>query len=641
MCKLGSVVLLLFAAACAKPTPRALPVEPDEWTRVVPNPFDDCQLLSHDYGYWMTRVVDAATGRPIPGARIYGVDEQDYSVKELVTAGRVAVADDFGIARLAMGEECDWAYFDAPGYAPLAQYPAPEVPAELVRGVDVPVTLLNPLGRPVSGAKLQYYLGCGHTPNSREPLTDGQGQAVLRCIDPRKGFLFPVGPDIGGSDIELFDVPPIDGRRWVVADPGWIVEGTVVDAGGRPLVGVHVGRHTWNHGPWVRTDGRGRFRLVSVERHARLYVHRGPTDSKVLASFMAPPLGVPVVVRAGAPKEPTIPVRINLRAPAGDALPKPEIEVWAVRPSDGSSLLFGSDSDGLAELALPKGRWELRIAGEVGPFRHVRRTIDVDGAKPLELKVALELWPEVALANFDPEAGGSIKVASEHQQRWLDEDQEARGTVRLPRDRPVAVGILSVLNSGAGYPGCMVSFDPDSTAATPLRLNQPPDWDAAYEAFLSSNKTVRVLDPAGRPIQSGDASMWVGRYRTSAPIGESGEAGGWSGARYVIDASWAEDRTTTVRGTLRGDGPWTIRLGAASVRIEVRSESGEPVSWWGVLPDGNLVYGAENDMELHGLSPGLHQLLVCAPGTQAVACQFRLSAGGMRTMRLVLPPRVR
>jgi len=368
-------------------------------------------------------------------------------------------------------------------------------------------------------------------------------------------------------------------------------------------------------------------------------VHNDPDDDRVLASFMAPPPGVPVRVRTGVPSEPTHSVLVHLGVPAAERDAASDIEIWAVRRSDGNSLLFGSDDDGRSRLNLPVGRWELQIGGEVGPFRHVARTINVDGAARETVRIALQMWPAVPVSGIDFRYRSDVVVSSAHEQRSISAEELENGWIRIPRDRDISLRVRSTGFDSAGYPGCLVRIAKSMELTGPVRLAPPPDWagDAMIGSPALTAGAVSILDSDGRPVKDASVRTSYRNFVEEWYTDESGQvASGPEGARVTVRANRASGYWATLRTRLTGKRPWTVRFGSASVRIEVRDPAGSRIKWSGVLPDGESFWECDQDVELYGLQPGLHRVLVCADGFHGVVRQFRLRPDDLRVLAVVL-----
>src|SRR5688572_29716994 len=140
--------LLLLAAV-------AQDAEPDRpWNGLLPDEDQEFGDEESRGSEWLaTRILDRATGRPIPGARLLRTPEWMDPGRlrhDMVMSEGVADAD--GIARVpADGHlhrgDSHWLAV-APGYAPVEDYgfyPDPEM--RLGRGVPMSFRVLDPLGR--------------------------------------------------------------------------------------------------------------------------------------------------------------------------------------------------------------------------------------------------------------------------------------------------------------------------------------------------------------------------------------------------------------------------------------------------------------------------------------------------------------
>ena len=175
----------LLLAGCGS-VPAASRGEPVlEWDRELP---EGVRLDDREAGkaWWKpVRILDADTGLPVPGARVDNWWETDWPGAEPWEdcLAQSAIADEDGY--VLMRNRVDygfWFYVEAEGYAPLGVMSF-EGEHRIRRGADFTIEVRDWFERPVAGAVVEYLLGCGHTPNARVETTDGDGRAVLRCID--------------------------------------------------------------------------------------------------------------------------------------------------------------------------------------------------------------------------------------------------------------------------------------------------------------------------------------------------------------------------------------------------------------------------------------------------------------------------
>ncbi len=141
------------------------------------------------------RVVDHATGEPIPGASAALFAQDAYPITGLAPPDRMGFADAEGWIRLRaddlgwtptwqMGY---WKYVEAPGHAGVAVYPGDdEGEVRLSRPRAAIVEVRDVLDHPVSGATIggRDSNTCGHMPDQRIAVTGLDGRAVMLGVAP-------------------------------------------------------------------------------------------------------------------------------------------------------------------------------------------------------------------------------------------------------------------------------------------------------------------------------------------------------------------------------------------------------------------------------------------------------------------------
>ncbi len=261
--------LLLLAAALA--------VQDGEserpWNGLLPDPDQEFGDEEHRGSDWLaTRILDAATGQPIPGARLLRtpewIDESRLRHDMVMSEG---IADADGIARVpADGHlhrgDSHWLAV-APGYAPTEDYgPCPDPEMLLARGIPMSFRVLDPLGRPVQGAVLEFLGGCSHGTAGARAVAGADGVATFSHLEQGSGQLWVYGP---GIESDLRPLPDDDslGTRPddLVTEFGSRYEGRVVDLLGEPVPGCVVRAYNEQRGPTAMTGLDGRFVLEGAE----------------------------------------------------------------------------------------------------------------------------------------------------------------------------------------------------------------------------------------------------------------------------------------------------------------------------------------------------------------------------------------
>ncbi len=143
----------------------------------------------------------------------------------------------------------------------------------LAAGRRITVTVVDAQGRPVAGARVGADYARGKDADDPPPAappearTDGAGRAPLGPLAPGRALSVRVEPPAGATDLlpALADLTEAGDLR-VVLPPGFVAQGRVVDAAGRPVEGAAV----WSGGPpfarkhAVLTDAEGRFRTAPL-----------------------------------------------------------------------------------------------------------------------------------------------------------------------------------------------------------------------------------------------------------------------------------------------------------------------------------------------------------------------------------------
>ena len=345
-----STVVFLREAERDEFFPGVEPLDIDELPRVI-----------------VTRIIDAETGDPIPGATMEAIREMEFAYPGGTGMLRRAEADADGWVRLRIDDirsMVNWIYFDAPGYACHAQGGRdPDYPIRLRRGVDVPIEIVAPLGGPLADVRLEYIIGCGHTPSMRVARTDAAGRAVIASVAPGIGEVWPVAEGVAG---EYFDVDPWNPGepplRWVMR-PGRTFRGRVVDTAGRAMKNVYVGAEHCHRGPFARTNAAGRFVLYGARPDYGLQVRRSGRDAPLW--FSDPPridaghvLAIRVDPEASAP-EAVATAKMRVKAvrtrPTGEAEAVAGLDLDITNDETGYSAWSTTRADGVLEADVPPG----------------------------------------------------------------------------------------------------------------------------------------------------------------------------------------------------------------------------------------------------------------------------------------------
>jgi len=326
-------------------------------------------------------VEDAATGRPVPDAFVFGEAEATRT-------------DALGSFRLAdRGSRMAWV--EAEGYA-LAEVVAPADPARpakvaLLREAPILGRVVDREGKPVEGAVIWAMVGhLVFVPGAALSKNDSYGFPITARTDARGRFAFRGMPP--GAELDWIEVRHPSYRlargeglvltaarpTAILVEPGCVVSGEVVDESGRPVAGASVGvgdRRRAGGESVVFTGPDGRYRVANVapgrcdlvvqpEAHApkivatvadpaRPAIHQvvvepgGSIGGKVVDAEARPVAGAPVgwitpVDPSGVPQRAyDSPFhRMTYTADDGtfrlDSLPPGEFQITVMRPAGGA-----------------------------------------------------------------------------------------------------------------------------------------------------------------------------------------------------------------------------------------------------------------------------------------------------------------
>jgi len=274
----GRILLALVAGALCSGGPARAddgPLEESErrYEGFVPGPYEDLE-----FALWR-RIVDAETGKPIPGARLIR-HEEDTSESALQRSPVLGwgEADPTGIAycEAAEGDQRPSSHWvvEAPGYAPQCEFATfPPALVSLRRGEQVTLRVLDAFGDPVEGAALDVFDGCSHAPALARATSDAKGLASFGPVDLNDLRLWIESPR---GCVEPLDMEQVFGQGArvpdVVLEPGVVPRGRVVDRLGKPLPGVLVRAVGRERGPATLTGTDGRFVLPMVPRGTDLWM---------------------------------------------------------------------------------------------------------------------------------------------------------------------------------------------------------------------------------------------------------------------------------------------------------------------------------------------------------------------------------
>jgi len=611
-------------------------VAAQERVQVVDTTFPG-SFVGKDHGL-VSRLVDDLTSEPIVGAEVFLVTESETPLAGEFWFDAKGTTDAEGFVRIprpAAPRGWDLVVMKHPTRGTVATTYAGPV-WRIGRTFDVPLRVLDWLGRPAAGALVGFCGGCGHTPDVVNAVADAQGIAVLRGIDPHQGiadvYVQHPGLHFFYESVRWF---PGQGPMEVRCAYGPAQTGRVVDHRGDPVAGAFVcggGRH---RGPWAKTAADGTFTVLGGESddspHRVVLPNGRPFYFDAAAHY-------PVTLRLADPADPEAHHGTTDR-PRGEATSAPvptrtirvvveggpeNVRSWSIFP--------GRDPDAKAapdELIVPENAPFVLEFAEDAPGDP--QSVTFADPKEVADRVVVQWIPEARIVGraVDPK-GEPIAV------RVRVDDGEfasfADGRFEVPCSEGTAV--LEVV--------------PEREGLRPRRtwLAVPPRGAAARvdvgDLVCGGAPQLRVLDANDRPLV--DAK--VGFVRAGwQEVGTSGvwpvaEDGVWSGPDLregdviVVERDgWIDGRTV-----LTGAGPWIVRQPAGVVKVTVVDPDGAPLP--AVLTfGGEVVEGKGSGVAtLRGLPLGPLRLFVGSPGHRSAVVDATV-ASSPTDLRVVLPKR--
>lgn len=607
-----------------------------------------------DRGPLLKRLVDDLTGEPLAGAEVFLVLESKTPIGGEFWWSYRGTSDADGFVRIDRPNgDRDWHILVArhPRNGVAVSSAKGELVWRLGRGQDVPVRIVDWLGRPAAGARVGFCGYCGHTPDVATAQADAQGLAVLRGIDPRQQIadLYVQYPGLG-----LF----YDSIGWRPGDPTALVPcehspeqtGRVLDHEGRPVAGAFVcggGRH---RGPWAKTKADGSYSICGAE--AGESVHKIVLPGREFycdaARFVPSTLRLPAT-SSNEPREAVV-------EPASD----PEIAPVSLRtlrvvvvgaPAAAgevmlSALYVGKDRSDDAEAA-----YEVQVPAQ-GPFvlvarigpsdQWVRREFPfVDGA-PADGQVRVVWLAEPVVRGRCVDADGKPCAALV---RWLPSDDVA--ATATDADGTFVLAVRNPERFGTRW-GLFEVKRPQDPCWRVRHLRLPeagsPDLDLG-RVLVAAPAPLVVVDEKG--LAPADAKVGFVRegWHTA---GEPEDAplqpdGSWFGAELRAGDAIVVDRDGCVpfRTVLHGGGPWRLELPDADLALAVVDASGQPLEASVVLGDHDE-RSRDGTFVLRGLRPGRQRVHVGAPGHRSAIVDVDAAAAGdgeRAPLRIVLPAR--
>lgn len=635
-----------------------------------------------------TLVLDGATGLPVPGATLAWLPERSgsrtLSYAEPLDRGR---ADDRGICVVDVGAweggDAHWVA-DAPGYAPVHDYgPRPPSRMLLHRGVDRRGRVLDARGQPVAGAVVEIFAGCSHSLRVREAVTGTDGAFVLRSADPadlhgcvRTGSgLCRFTERFGGLGRR-----PVD----VVLRASIRVRGRILDDAKEPMEGVVVRSSEFQRWPVAVTGADGGFELESFERGDSLS-YAFERDDDVVGSVTDriygddPRITFRVDPESGAPIPPEGDGAIEVRVRQADGSPVPAMNLLLVRRGDGVSERLESADDGAPAAIdeIPSGVWDVSPATPFEPAAFTTQRTDVLPLDRTRIDIVASPQPVLRVTGALPVPAAVTLVAAGHELDWDDDVPLSAWTPHVPRTgdvwlrveperQPLAffvplgattdgvrtadlvlpaphritvsgvpgVGSMELRCDGADVAWCKDGATIATYARGPMALDveargatrrfvfdlgdEPSQVDLAWEAGLAAEPPGRVRVTAHDP--EGVSMSVLGR---SFRVHGVAEADAHAPCRVVVRKAGHQplDRW------FAGPGTVVHRWGTSSLRLVLRDGSGAPAEAV-VGVDGVFHWTRDGVLELAGLTPGPHAVLVDPLAPHLVGAEMRIDLPG-------------
>lgn len=520
--------------------------------------YPDCEPENADgtrLAWTATMVVDAVTGLPIEGVRVSAHIEPHCAIPDRWEPAREVKTGADGWARMRLDDlpdgDIDWWYYLADGYAPYAHFSTiMEFPIRLKRGVDVPIEVRDHEERPIEGAKVGLILGCGHTPNVRRVTTDEQGRAVIPCVTPDYGEMWPLKLGFESEYVDLGAWRPGWPALVVRMKPGAALIGQVTDHLSRPLPFAFVGVPSCHRGPWTRADERGRFELAGAGFGSEIYVRKADGEHANHAFVISGPVtsGIFRVIRAtedpdevdelvGPLVDHTIDVVSEGRA-VEDAL------VRLVRADDGMTFGGATGPGGDCRLECAPGRYRVltRSPSEIEAWRKAPSTVVIqDGGERTRITMPPLRPVRFRLDGWNKPRYSSIAVVGDQA---LVEISTSEAMI-VPRDRPIRLRVKL-----AGRSPRFIEVRPDAEGI----CNIPP---ASTRPI-----TIELTRPDGAPAK-GWIELLTRDWSTPHPARGDGEA------RTTFDAEAEVGHDQIIYAT-----PADPAL--APVAVDLRLDDGDP-----------------------------------------------------------------
>jgi hypothetical protein len=438
------------------------------------------------------RLVDARTGRAVAGAEVFAVEEASAPVAAKFWFTHRVLSDGDGFVRVPQRtkeQPWSWLIVRAPGFGP-AGLMSPDLVWPLSPGVDVEIAVRDWLDRPVPKAGLGLCVGCGHTPDVANAVTDAAGIARFPCIDPHNPIadFYPEHPHLSIEDYDGVWWWPGDPPAFVRAPSGAPRRGRVYDEHGNPAAGVFVGVPDKHRGPWTATAADGTFQLDGVRGEWDLYVRAGAREfifertSHPDAELRIPAAnGDRTQVIQSPPRDATATLRAVLALP--DGTPARDIAVAVIGPEPWlDEQAATTTADGTLAIDTQPGDYELECRDAAFAHRLGRVHVPRDGSP--RARFVLERLPTVRLR---VPRGANVALLEAGKCTDVTDAAAAGRALPVRADRPFGFHLRDD-----------ATLDERWFVGTPAMLQQAEPIELAF--FPPTRITGRIVDAGGKPV---------------------------------------------------------------------------------------------------------------------------------------------
>lgn len=375
-------------------------------------------------------------------------------------------------------------------------------------GVAVHGRVIDVSGKPVVEARVAALPAAEPfplvDPRRDGAVTDSEGRFKLPDQMPGSYRFVISHPTMLAQNMSPISLTPHTSPIQLVAMTGASLRGTVVDAGGAPVVGADVGYVVQGSVPW-----RTRRRAVTDERGGFLFtaLHTGDADVVATSSSASSEIVV-VLVRAG--EEASVAIELTLAKrihgivvnAQGDVVPEAQVllePVWTGAVGEHNQWqardrgLAIANGGGVFEFTgLPAGPYELRAA--------------LPGASASSLHLATAMPASPGTTDYQLLVSGEVTVSG--QLLYSDGGPVPLFTIALGAGRPTAFADLDgkfAMRMPAGEHE--LRFSGPSFAPKLVTANAPGDHDLG-SVSVDRGRSIAglVVDEANRPVESAEVA---------------------------------------------------------------------------------------------------------------------------------------